>query len=710
MKSFTEAYAALRRRNYKSYLLLAGCLFLSVLLITAYAVIMYSETVQTILPPGGDSRKQMMMVFGLAVVGCGFFTAYASGLFFRYKSREMGIFLALGARRRQLLKLLLAELMLLCAASTLAGLIMSVPLAAVMWKGLQLLLVYDAAMPFTIGALGFLSGAAFSVFAVILLFWTGWRFVRRTNIIEVLNEQHRSEPVRGVKKWYGAAGIALMAAGCFGGYITPGIYITNLNRQPPFFANLLYLLALAGLYLFLLYAVIHGFGRGGQYRNIVSRSMMKFQGRQTVRSMSIIAILVAGAYFAMFYCPTTIVSSYMTSSQRPYDYIFHYRADQDMLTREDIEQIARDESVSITSYDEIGASTLVRDGIDSEWLEDGTIRNTYDPYLAEHTYLSESGYNRISGQSLDVAPGKYAVIRTPEDAGQSAGDFAELSLVTNPQTQQTLPVSYQCNVPFAPLYHDFVLDDGDYASITSGLGSEWKENWVFFQVRDVGSTYPFGKRLFNAIVDRSSADVAVFDGYNRIEKIKCDAAGEAYWGDLDKTYGIDYNNRNSFAFTQYWKYMPQFRVVDQNDFLINMAVFLILFLFIFLVCFAAVLIISYTRCISIALYNQKVYEDLRHLGANRTYLLRCARGQVAGVYRTPFIIGSLLIFAFYVMILYFNSNSFTASELYGLGINLILIVVTSAVVYLFYRLTLRKILRMLGIHNKTRRQKTGMAS
>ena len=96
MRHFSDAYAALRRKNRGQYALLAGCSFFSVLLITAYVCMMRSPTILSVLPEGGDSRKQVMMVFVLAVIGCAVFTAYAAGLFFRQKSRETGVFLALG--------------------------------------------------------------------------------------------------------------------------------------------------------------------------------------------------------------------------------------------------------------------------------------------------------------------------------------------------------------------------------------------------------------------------------------------------------------------------------------------------------------------------------------------------------------------------------------------------------------------------------------
>ena len=70
MTTFSQVYAALRRKNRGQYALLAGCSFFSVLLITAYACMMRSPTILTVLPEGGDSRKQVMMVFVLAVIGC----------------------------------------------------------------------------------------------------------------------------------------------------------------------------------------------------------------------------------------------------------------------------------------------------------------------------------------------------------------------------------------------------------------------------------------------------------------------------------------------------------------------------------------------------------------------------------------------------------------------------------------------------------------
>ena len=68
MKDIRAVFSALRKNGKGQYKLLSGCLFFGSLLITAFCMMMYSPTVQNTLPQGGDSRKQVMMIFILAVI------------------------------------------------------------------------------------------------------------------------------------------------------------------------------------------------------------------------------------------------------------------------------------------------------------------------------------------------------------------------------------------------------------------------------------------------------------------------------------------------------------------------------------------------------------------------------------------------------------------------------------------------------------------
>ncbi len=131
-----------------------------------------------------------------------------------------------------------------------------------------------------------------------------------------------------------------------------------------------------------------------------------------------------------------------------------------------------------------------------------------------------------------------------------------------------------------------------------------------------------------------------------------------------------------------------------------MAVFLVLFIFIALICFAAVIVIAFTRCMTIALTNARVYDDLRHLGAPRDYLFRSVKGQVSKVFLVPALVGTAIIAAFYAMIMYFNDNRFAPGEVAGMGVCAAVIVGMSAVLYLVYRFTRRSVCRSLHISER----------
>ena len=707
MRHFSEVYGVLRRKNKSRYALLAGCSFFSVLLITAYSCMMRSPTILSVLPEGGDSRKQVMMVFVLAVVGCAVFTAYAAGLFFRQKSRETGVFLALGAARRQLQAEMGKELAVLSLLSCAAGALLGGPLAWGVWQIFRLFLVDSQEMALTFDPKAYLLALLFAGYVVAVLFWMGNRAVRHTNIMDVVQESHRSEPIREVKPWYGRVGILLVVTGALAGYLMPGFFVNVLCWYPPSAVSaVFYLPALVGIYMILLHTVVNGWRRGKRYQNIITTSMMKFQGRQTVRNMLVMTLLIAGAYFAAFYSPMLSSSSAYSFSSRPVDFEYHMRSDQEQISRQEVETLAQEYGVEITSWAQVEAASLGGDGTVSIERNNGVLGVTYTTEYREiasgGTFFSESAWNALTGQRVDLAPGTCANVLDDEGGGDylSGGD---VTIVTNMVTGESLNVVPAQPLRFTMLLGCYVLDDGDYAAITRGLTDDWKQTYVCFNVADVQASYPFADALFHEIVSRSGSEVEVFDAWDPVSRqLQIAEKGSYNYDDREylKANGmtvIDYNQCDTSDFRNYWLYMPQFRVLDQNDFVTTMAVFLMLFIFIALICFAAVVVIVFTRCMTLAFTNARVYDDLRHLGASNAYLFQTVRGQVSRVFLVPAVVGTAVISAFYGMILYFNDNRFTPGEFAGMGTCAAVILVLSAVLYGVYRFTRRRVCRILGI-------------
>ena len=706
MTTFSQVYAALRRKNKGQYVLLAGCSFFSVLLITAYACMMRAPTILSVLPEGGDSRKQVMMVFVLAVIGCAVFTAYAAGLFFRQKSRETGVFLALGATRRQLQAELGKELALISLCSCAAGAILGGPLAWGIWQLFRLFLVDSQEMALTFDPEAYLLSLAFAAYVVVMLFLMGGRAIRRTNIIDIVQESHTSEPIREVKRWYGPVGIILVAVGALAGYLMPSFFIRVLRWYPPSVVDaVFYLPALVGMYMMLLHTVVNSWRKRHKYRDIIATSMMKFQGRQTVRNMLVMTLLIAGAYFAAFYAPMLSTNSAYSFASRPVDFEYHWRNDQDLPEQAEVVALAEQYSVDITSWEEVDAATLGGDGYVEVEQDNGALGTTYTVEYQEvasgATFFSESAWNTLTGQNIDLAPGTCANVLDDEGGGSylSGGD---VTLITNMVTGESLPVTPAEPLRYTMLLGSYVLDDTDYAVITDGLTDLWRESWVFFNVADVEDSYPFAKALFNEIVDRSGDEVLQLDAYDLVAKTLAEEAGESYDFNRENLTALGFpamkrEDRDSTEFRNYWLYMPQFRVLDQNDFVTTMAVFLMLFIFIALICFAAVIVIAFTRCMTIALTNRRVYDDLRHLGAPNTYLFRSVKGQVSKVFLVPAIVGTAIISAFYVMIMYFNDSRFTPGEIAGMGTCAVVIVALSLLLYCVYRFTRKNVCHSLGI-------------
>lgn len=707
MKTFSDVYQTLRRKNKKQYALLCSCLFFSVLLISSYLSIMRSPTVLSVLPEGGDSRKQVMMIFTLTMIGCGVFSLYAANLFFRQKSKEFGIFLALGTSQKVLTRQILTELCVKSIVSCTLGMIISIPLTKGIWALFRLFIVDTEEMILSLNPRAFIISLLFSIMIIIMLLFMGVRSIHRINIIDIIHESHKSEPIQDVPRIYGPLGILLLIIGALLGYLAPSFFILILRWYPPdAFTAVFYLPAFVGMYMVLLHTVVNGWrSKRHAYKDLIATSQMKFQGRQTVQNLLVMSLLIAGAYFASFYTPMLGIGAGMSYDKRPFDYLYHFRMDQDIPRETEVRDLAKNYNVKIKDWYSEPMIRLAVDG--TEQVETtSSIGTTYEcVYLNicnSDLFLSESSYTKITGEKLNLTSGEMAAIFDSD--GNTQYTFAgNVSLLTNTFSKKTLKISSIKELKNDALFGHYVLNNTDYSFMNEGLNDEWRETICLFNVEDCEQTYDFAKTLFNTIVDHSDSKVEIFDSWDPVRKQISEENGKDYFLDPEHLQEnglerIDYNERDSSAFRLYWQYMPQFRVLDKADFVKTMAVFLMLFIFISIVCFAAVFVIAFTRSMTIAITEKRIYNDLRHLGASNQYLYQIIRSQLKRVFVTPAIIGTAIIFAFYIMIMFFNDNRLSVQEIIGVVACAVLVFIISVVFYGIYRFTLRKVCTVLDIN------------
>lgn len=697
MKQMEQKLQKADRKQSRLYLF---CNFMALMIISAYSALMFSPTVQTVFPEGGDSAKQMYMIFVMTLIGCVVFTIYALGLFFRHKSGQLGILMALGASRKRLAPGLFREVLILSGVSALAGIVAGFPFVWIMWQGFRLILVDSSDMVLSFDLKCLFVSVLFFLLVVGFACLTAWRYLRKTNIMEVIREEHINEPVKELGKWCGPVGLALILIGAVLGYGTPSLCHEWFHMYPPSWLSIFYAPALVGLYMVMLHTVVHGWRshRKNPYKNIISRSMMKFQGRQTVNNLIVITLLIAGACFGIFYLPANGVSAMVRYANQAYDYFYHYRADQNVPDQEAVEALAAKYGLTLKDWDECEYITL---GMGQTTIIEKEDSKHYDieyvPMQGEAKVLSEDAYRALTGEDAVIEPGTYMnIIDTNETSLYVNNNAKEFTNMVTRKQLDTEFAGYLHNDLLCDQVGSSVLSNKDYALISEGLTDDWKGRFVQFNI-DGKDNYQFADEFYKLFVGSFDKSCELPHYYDRVQKIRENEAGEVYWGDTEDMTAVSFEHADSFSFRVFWVYQPQFRILSQNDYLRSMAVLFMMFLFICIVCMLTALVVCYTRCQTIALNNRYIFDDLKKLGASPEFLSREVRSQCKNVFKVPTMIGMTAIYLFFTMILYGNDGRMLSTEMLALFVCLAILGILAAIVYAVYRASVKTIKRQLEI-------------
>ncbi len=335
-------FSKLRKQNKGQYLILGFCISLSVLLITSYALMYLGPTVQDFLPQGGDTRKLASLLLAVTAVGCTIFTLYASSLFFRYKSREYGILLALGSPKKALRPLLFSELAFVTGFSgadwpdpVCSGIVWNLEALRVLpspHRGYGIPLRMDGIY----GRNCILHCPDSAALSCGQTLFTQNRY-HGYSTFRPEDRDGKGNPFLDQEAWHHPDGLRNRArTGC-------AVHLRQsvLFHIPSIF-NLIYFVALAGIYLIILSCVSQnsaGKRKDKYYSNLVSISMMRFTAKVTTKNMCVIVLLLFcclfAAFFGMLYSDTTGIS--MDGNEKAYS--FHFPAEEEQITKNDIEKL-----------------------------------------------------------------------------------------------------------------------------------------------------------------------------------------------------------------------------------------------------------------------------------------------------------------------------------------------------------------------------------
>lgn len=698
--TINNIFRKLRRQNKGQYLILGFCIFLSVLLVNSFALMYYSPTVQEFLPQGGDTRKMASLLIGVTSVGCLIFTLYASGLFFRFKSREFGIFLAMGTPKGRLKPVLFKELSLLVLGSALFGFLVSVPVSFGIWKLFQTFLVSTEQMRYRFGFTGFGVGILFALVLSLFLFINGLRFLKKTNIMDILRAGHKTEMVHIIPSWTGTLGIIMIILGLFLGTGVPAISAHVFRYLMPPSVSLTYLIALAGLYLFLLSTVAQAKAerkKSRYYKNLVNISMMRFTAKATTRSMCVIVLLLLCSLFAAFFGMLYSDSRDIGSGPNTRGFAIHHPSDEKQITKEDIYSLAGACNMDIIDYGEAYAANLVISYFNRDINDDNRYITVDNKKAKLALFLSADTYKSLTGRSVDVKPGVYQTV-TPTDYRASIFDIEDgLYEVTNPDTGVSKELTYGGSVEFDALYsmsapYTYVISNADYESLTASVSSAYMERILLFDVKDHAASYPFASALLKAYVAHTTERSNYMGLYDPWEEKLAVEKGESYGYEGQFDLSMD----NAMLLSD-WKYKPEFSIVTQQDYLQLISVYVMLCLYIFIITLATVAIMCYVRSIAAATDNRELFDSLEKLGADKSYSRSILRSQLLHLFLYPVATGCGLGLVFSALVSFFNDGYFSAMEFRNLLFLSGLILIISVSLYAVYRRAMKKAEKIVGI-------------
>ncbi len=704
MMTLRILWGKLRKRNKADYRQFQFSVAFAIMLISSFLLLICSPLIQGAFPEGGDSSKQAWLIFGVAAVGCIVFVLYVTKLFLRYKSREIGIFLALGTEKHMLKRSLTAELAQMTSICSAIGIASGAVVAFLAGKLVEVLVsdVYDGKFAYTV------TGLLFSVCYALVLFlmiqFQAGRSMKRTNVIEVINEQRRQEPMKkSVSKAYLISGIVLTFIGIFCALVLPQIIAYTMGLFVGSWMNAFYLAALFGIYRILVYAVSsrqRGHNPQKYYNNLIDYGMMKFQGVSVVRNMLVITLLLFGGLFAIAYFPMYLTSSV---SDQGYEAEFSYRYlnDADEPAENDIDALANKHGITVADYREADFIRIFGSGVERDADENSQLVETYYERYAKYDVTSASEFRKLTGISLDIPAGSYYQIIGGTSTENLWTKYGEMDQLYIESEDAYLPLTYVDTVSYEALNISgnrgmgdaarFVVSDADFERLDAGLDDSSRETQVLFNTEgEMKDKIAFSNELFREFAERMSPSMDVMEFYNA-------AAEEREGAEYTETFaGAIVDPENPLKATD-WQFDPLMTpLVDQQN-LMELSTRLLMFAYIFVICIAAVGVIGYTRSQNVGLTNRQVFEDIKRLGADLNYRKALMRRQIRKVFVLPTVLGVGLSILYEMLMLWNNDRILSTGEIRAL---LALTAVAAGVVvyqYVIYRMSVSKTERLLRL-------------
>ena len=620
----------LLKKNIKQYALLFFCIVLTTSFITAVGIILFGETVAENIVAGGNSIKLAKGCYVGLFVGSLVFIGFVFGLFLKYKSREIGIFVSLGLSKKSVSSLVKREINILVPIAILIGLLIAYPIALVVWNGFILFLKIQSES-LEIGVLGFLVGIVYAVLMGVVIHYLIFRYIKNFDVIKVMKAEETIEEVKEIKPWVSILGAALIPAGIllFDAFSGMDGIISKLNIPAGF-------LSFVGLYLVVLRIPFRGKVSKKKspkkyYNNIIYYNLLQLKGKEYVNTIFLTTLIIGFSTFAFLFINTQMISVDKILELKDVDYSFSYMKDELDYKEDNLDKLAEKHDIEITEYHEFEAIILLTDKFDyNEETKEEFIVNA----ASDVRFMSESAYNKLTGESLDIKQGEFSYAHS----GESHAFIGDEILFTNSKTKKEFTLKKKDVLETSQLglieSRYFVVDDAFYNEQAKVLTDNEKVGNIIFNTENWRAEEVFAKELKDTIINNTDLKEAPAD--------ICSHVADEFRGVecFREAKHMDLNTENA-SLNKWWKNRPMFKSVMKNESIYDYAVYVLLFTFIATLGFLSAGIILYVKSVSSIWKDKRVYQNMYYLGAKKEDMAKIIKKLQRILFIVPTIVGTL---------------------------------------------------------------------
>lgn len=640
--NFNYIVKKLVMKNIKEYLVVIFGIALAVFVISVLGMVILSPSVSNVFYPGGTSQQFAYGMYALNIISCTVFIVFIQTLFMRYKSKEIGVFLSLGIKKRDISRLIKKELLYLVILGMMIGIILSIPGAIFSWNALAFFF-HNEESKFIIGWTGIIMGLVFSLFSYFILRFITGKYIKKVDIIKILHSTSENEivvlgkPILGMTGWFCIPiGIIFMFLG--------------LETSHPIIKHLFeigLIVNIIGIYLFstqisTLGSVFKKYNKNRYFRNIVFFNLLKLKGKQFVLSLFIGTILTAIGLFSLFLNVGPAIESFETIKNAQYDFGYLQVLTSKQLDESNIEKLAAKNGLNVLNYQELDGFFLTPYNLltdlspDWYWSEDAP-------------FISETTFNNIFNENIEVLQGKYVIAVNYNKLTDFSNETLRprynmkfFNASNNQEIKITADKTIEINEKMvnSELFKGMmsVLDDSDYNEIDKEIDTKYKFKYKSFNVDKFDESLEFSNELFDEYLKIHNYQFPQHFSTRGLDQINAAVITEK---EIEKITPEVKRN---------WALMPYSRIDKQVNQVDDGVVYILVFGIVSLFCFVASGLIIGIKILSSMWEEKRLFKNLSFLGCKKDYIKSIIRKQVFLLYVFPNILASIIILSLYTIV------------------------------------------------------------